>query len=78
MHDAQAVVLESGERLPYDQLIIATGTVPRPDLVPGMEDGSLWYDKVFDFYTLKGAEGLRRSRFCSVVYARAFALAWVL
>ena len=53
------VVLESGERLPYDQLIIATGTVPRPDLVPGMEDGSLWYDKVFDFYTLKGAEGLK-------------------
>lgn len=57
--DAQVVVLDSGERLPYDQLIIATGTVPRPDLVPGMEDGSLWYDKVFDFYTLKGAEGLK-------------------
>lgn len=57
--DAQVVVLESGERLPYDQLIIATGTVPRPDLVPGMEDGALWYDRVFDFYTLKGAEGLK-------------------
>ncbi len=57
--DNKRVELESGEHLPYDELIIATGTVPRPDLVPGMKDGALWYDKVFDFYTLPGAEGLR-------------------
>lgn len=55
----QQVILESGEALPYDQLLIATGTVPRPDLVPGMKDGKLWRDKVFDFYTLSGAEALK-------------------
>lgn len=56
---AQEVVLDSGQRLPYDQLLIATGTVPRPDLIPGMEDGALWHKSVFDFYTLEGSMGLR-------------------
>ena len=59
--EAKEIVLESGQRLPYDELIIATGTVPRPDMVPGMADGKLWYKKVFDFYTLKGAEGLKKA-----------------
>lgn len=57
--DEQVVVLESGERVPYDQLIVATGTVPRPDQVPGMSDGKLWYDKVFDFYTYEGSVALK-------------------
>ncbi len=45
--------------LAYDWLVIASGTTPRPDMVPGM-DGDLWREKVFDFYTLEGATALRR------------------
>ncbi|QGF23352.1 type III sulfide quinone reductase, selenoprotein subtype [Raineyella fluvialis] len=52
------VDLEDGRTLPYDWLLIATGTRPRPDLTPGMADGSLWYKKVFDFYTLEGSSKL--------------------
>jgi sulfide:quinone oxidoreductase len=43
--------------VPYDWLVIASGTTPRPDLVPGMQ-GALWREKVFDFYTLDGATAL--------------------
>lgn len=50
--------LEDGRVLAYDWLLIATGTVPRPDLTPGMADGPLWYRKIFDFYTLEGATRL--------------------
>lgn len=57
--DRNVVVLKSGREVPWDQLIIATGTVPRPDLIPGMEDGPLWRKKVFDFYTKQGAEALK-------------------
>ena len=44
-------------RLPYDQLVIATGTTPRPDQTPGML-GPEWRRSIFDFYTLEGAEAL--------------------
>ena len=57
--EGRKVVLASGRELPWDQLIITTGTVPRPDLVEGMADGELWHKKVFEFYTLKGAEELK-------------------
>lgn len=57
--ESRTVELGSGARLPWDQLIISTGTVPRPDLVPGMEHGDLWHRRVFDFYTLHGAERLK-------------------
>lgn len=53
-----SVVLTDGRVLPYDQLVIATGTTPRPDQTPGM-DGELWHRNVFDFYTLEGATALR-------------------
>ena len=43
--------------LPYDQLVIATGTTPRPDQTPGML-GPEWRRSIFDFYTLEGAEAL--------------------
>ena len=33
--DENVVLLEGGRRLPYDQLVIATGTTPRPDQTPG-------------------------------------------
>jgi sulfide:quinone oxidoreductase len=54
---AHQVRLEDGRALPYDQLVIASGTTPRPDMTPGM-DGSLWRESVFDFYTLDGATAL--------------------
>ena len=51
-----AVILESGRRVPYDQLIIATGADIAPDETPGMSDG--WRDTIFDFYTADGATAL--------------------
>jgi sulfide:quinone oxidoreductase len=51
------VLLEDGRRLPYDELVIATGTSPRPDQTPGMLDQE-WRRSIFDFYTLDGAEAL--------------------
>lgn len=55
--ESDEVVLGDGKRLRYDQLVIATGTHPRPDQTPGM-DGAEWRNSVFDFYTLDGAEAL--------------------
>jgi sulfide:quinone oxidoreductase len=56
--DARTVLLADDSELEYDWLIIASGSVPRPDLVPGMADGELWHDKVHDFYTFEGARAL--------------------
>jgi sulfide:quinone oxidoreductase len=55
--DGNTVVLVDGRRLPYDFLVIATGTTPRPDQTPGML-GPLWRRSVFDFYSLDGATAL--------------------
>lgn len=55
---AHEVVLSSGRRVRYDQLIIASGTIPDPAAVPSMADGIEWYRSVFDFYTLEGAAAL--------------------
>jgi sulfide:quinone oxidoreductase len=52
------VLLTDGTVLPYDQLVIATGTTPRPDQTPGM-DGDEWRRSVHEFYTLEGATALR-------------------
>jgi sulfide:quinone oxidoreductase len=51
------VLLRSGEVLPYDYLIIATGTKIVPAETPGMTEG-LWHKKIFDFYTIEGAAAL--------------------
>ncbi|MDY6048958.1 MAG: FAD/NAD(P)-binding oxidoreductase [Corynebacterium sp.] len=59
--DAHTVTLESGRELRWDQLIIATGTAPAPEEIPGMADGKLWHDTVWDFYTLEGSAGLRQA-----------------
>jgi len=55
--DSDEVVLSNGKLLAYDQLVIATGTTPRPDQTPGM-DGAEWRNSVFDFYTPDGAMAL--------------------
>jgi sulfide:quinone oxidoreductase len=54
--DENAVLLEDGSRLPYDYLIIATGTTPRPDETPGMADDM--GGSVHEFYTFDGASRL--------------------
>ena len=51
------VVLADGSELAYDQLIIATGTTPRPDETEGL-DGPHYGVNVHDFYTLEGASRL--------------------
>lgn len=53
------VLLEGGQVLQYDYLIVATGTDINPDETPGLKDGSLWRKEIFDFYTLDGALALR-------------------
>src|SRR5690606_15854702 len=42
----------------YDQLVIATGTTPRPAETPGMTENG-WRSKVHEFYTLEGAIAIR-------------------
>ncbi len=57
--DRNRVRLKDGTILPYDFLVIATGTQPRPEETPGLKDGE-WYKSIFDFYTIDGAEALAR------------------
>ncbi|CAI7974402.1 sulfide:quinone oxidoreductase [Frankia sp. Hr75.2] len=51
------VLLADGRHLPYDQLIIATGTGPRPDQTPGLL-GPQWRKTIHEFYSLDGAVAL--------------------
>jgi sulfide:quinone oxidoreductase len=55
--DENKVLLVGGRELGYDQLVIASGTTPRPDQTPGM-DGELFRDSVHEFYTFDGATAL--------------------
>ena len=57
--DVNVVHLMSGESLPYDYLVIATGTSPRPEQTPGMDDPAVWRTSVHEFYTFEGAMALR-------------------
>ncbi len=52
--DNNRVLLENGQVLSYDYLIIATGAKIKPEETEEMKDG-LWYKNVFDFYTIEGA-----------------------
>lgn len=53
------VYLQNGQELPYDVLIIATGTNIAPDEIEGMS-GEAWHRDIFDFYTYEGAKNLRK------------------
>lgn len=48
------VLMEGGDCLGYDLLVIATGTTPRPEETEGM-DGEDWGRDVHEFYTLEGS-----------------------
>lgn len=52
------IVLDGGEIMHYDLLIIATGAKIDPEEIEGM-DGAEWQKSVFDFYTFEGALALR-------------------
>jgi sulfide:quinone oxidoreductase len=56
--ETSQVFLTDGSSLDYDQLVIATGTTPRPDETPGLLENG-WRSKVHEFYTLEGATALR-------------------
>ncbi len=58
--DNNRVVLADGESVPYDLLVIATGSHIRPDETPGLL-GDEWHKSIFDFYTLEGAVALREA-----------------
>lgn len=51
------ILLENGEVITYDILIIATGTRINPEETPGLK-GDLWHNKIFDFYTVEGSLAL--------------------
>jgi len=53
------VLLEGGEELGYDVLVIATGSKINPDETSGLK-GDEWHKSIFDFYTFKGASRLRK------------------
>lgn len=58
--EAQEVELASGERIPYDVCIVASGSRLAPEETEGLT-GPGWRTKVFDFYTLEGATALAHS-----------------
>jgi sulfide:quinone oxidoreductase len=55
--DNNRVLLDGGNVLTYDWLIIATGSRIVPEETPGLKD-KLWFKKIFDFYTIDGAVAL--------------------
>ena len=55
--DSDEVVLTNGQTLPYDALIIATGTEMAPEETEGLT-GPGWGERMFEFYTLDGAVAL--------------------
>ena len=55
--ETDQVILEGGQVLSYDILIIATGTDIAPEEIDGMV-GPHWHRDIFDFYTLDGAVAL--------------------
>lgn len=57
--DDNTVTLTDGRVLAYDYLVIASGTSPRPDQTPGMDDPAVWRDSVHEFFTFDGAMALR-------------------
>lgn len=58
--DSREVVLGDGTKLSYDLLVIASGAETRPGETDGLI-GPHWHQTVHDFYTLDGAQKLRRA-----------------
>jgi sulfide:quinone oxidoreductase len=58
--DHKEIRLTGHGSLPYDLLVVASGSQIRPDETPGLK-GPHWGRDVFDFYTLEGALALRQA-----------------
>jgi sulfide:quinone oxidoreductase len=56
---ANTVMLEGGDSLNYDVLIVATGSRVAPEETEGLM-GPLWRNDIFDFYTPDGAQALQQ------------------
>ena len=56
--DNNQVILDGDEKVPYDLLVIATGSHIRPEETPGLL-GDEWQKSIFDFYTLEGSVAMR-------------------
>jgi sulfide:quinone oxidoreductase len=56
--ERDVVWLANGAALPYDVLVVASGSRTLPAETEGMT-GEGWQEKVFDWYTLEGGIGLR-------------------
>jgi len=54
------VRLEGGDALPYDWLVVASGSRLRPELTPGLDE-SLGRGAAHTFYSLQGAQALREA-----------------
>ena len=52
-------ISDEGRYLNYDYLVVASGSHPRPDEVPGLMEQE-WQQSIHDFYTLDGAVALTR------------------
>jgi sulfide:quinone oxidoreductase len=57
-HKNRVRIVKDKAYLPYDYLIVATGTHIRPAETPGMAEDE-WLRSIFDFYTLEGTCALR-------------------
>jgi sulfide:quinone oxidoreductase len=55
--EENAVLLEGGQRLDYDILVVATGSRIVPAEIEGLTDDG-WMKDAFDFYTIEGATAL--------------------
>jgi sulfide:quinone oxidoreductase len=55
--ETDSVQLANGATLPYDVLVVATGSRLQPEETEGLT-GPGWREKIFTFYTLEGAAGL--------------------
>jgi len=56
--EQQRILFKGGDSLPYDFLVLATGSRIRPEATPGLTEVG-WGETSFDFYTLAGAKALR-------------------
>lgn len=57
--ESNLVIMKDGSMIPYDILIIATGTIPVPEETEGLK-GKLWYKDIFDFYAYEGTTQLAK------------------
>ncbi|GAB5557318.1 MAG: FAD/NAD(P)-binding oxidoreductase [Schleiferiaceae bacterium] len=58
--DKNLVITGDNREVPYDVLVIATGTQIAPGEIEGME-GPYWQKNIFDFYTYEGAVALHKA-----------------